>query len=74
MNSAGRTPEDELELLLVNNTSSELEEDVKDIRRILQEKYGFLHCLMIRNHYSKPRTSSLTLILYVVFMIITMVI
>lgn len=36
-------------------------------------EYGLLHCLMIKNHYSKPKKSSLTLWLYLVFMAVTMV-
>ena len=35
------------------------------------EPYGFLHCLMLKNHYSKPKASRLTLYLYIVFMGIT---
>ena len=71
-NSSDRTPLDELNLLTVNERSQELEDDCRDMRRILTEKYGFLHCLMIRNHYSKPKQSSLTLILYIIFMVVTM--
>lgn len=56
----------------MDDHSLELAEDVKDMKRIIMEKYGFLHCLMIRNHYSKPRQSSLTLVLYILFMILTM--
>ena len=68
---AGRTPYDELELLKTDS-NPDLEEDIRDMKRVIQEKYGFLHCLMIRNHYSKPRMSSLTLVLYFVFMILSM--
>ena len=35
------------------------------------EPYGFLHCLMLKNHYSKPKTSRLTLYLYILFMGVT---
>ena len=67
------TPLDELDNLLKEHDSQDLKDDVVVMRRIIVEKYGFLHCLGIRNHYSKPKQSSLTLILYVIFMIITMV-
>lgn len=56
-NFIDRTPLDELNQLTVNESkcNKDLEDDCADIRRILTEKYGFLHCLMIRNHYSKPK-------------------
>lgn len=38
----------------------------------LTTEYGLMHCLMIKNHYSKPKKSSLTLWLYLVFMAVTM--
>ena len=41
------------------------------MHKALTVKYGLVHCLGIRNHYSKPKQTRMTLWLYLVFMIVS---
>lgn len=70
VNNKGETPQELIKEWYEYELDDEATHRIKKMEKILNSPYTMMHCLMLRNHYSLPVRSRITLYCYLAFMLI----